>query len=258
MKRRERVGLLDGDIIAYKASFLNEGSGGDALDLEALVSGIIDDWETRAQVSESIVCLSQPSFRYDVFPQYKAHRKDKPKPADLPTAYEIMRTGFKTLSAPLLEADDVMGILATNDKFLDPVIVTIDKDLRGVPGLHCNPDKEDFPVVVTPEQATYNFCNQWLCGDSSDGYSGIPKTGPVKAAKLLLGADDPVAVCLQAYYDAGMTYAQALVQGWLARILTADLYDSKAKLPIRWNPGVIPVGLEEWVSGKQSLKSGVY
>jgi DNA polymerase-1 len=75
-----------------------------------------------------------------------------------------------------------MGMMASSGK---AIAVTIDKDLRSVPGWHWNPDKEEAPVLVDEALADRNFYTQWLTGDSTDNVPGIWKLGPKKAAALL-------------------------------------------------------------------------
>ena len=249
----ERVGLLDGDIIAYKAACIN--ALGDMEDLELLCNAIVEEWMGRAQCQRRVLCLSKPSFRYEIFPEYKAHRKDVPKPDQHKEAIHFLRQQNTVVECDRMEADDVMGVLATNGKFDDPVIITIDKDLRCIPGWHCNPDKDQFPIHLDADEALINFCMQWMCGDSSDGYKGIPKCGPVKASKILAGdPTDPVRATLHAFYDAGFTYADALVQARLARILTSDLFDAATKAPRFWEPDQIPDDLTLWATGQTPTK----
>ncbi len=81
---------------------------------------------------------------------------------------------------------------------------------------------------------------QTLTGDSTDGYKGCPKVGPVAAARLLeplMGepAGMWIAVLLS-FKKAGLTEADALVQARVARILRHTDYDFTNKLPILWTP----------------------
>ena len=62
------------------------------------------------------------------------------------------------------------------------VIVSLDKDLKQVPGLHYNFVKKEFDTV-TPQQGLINFYTQFLVGDTSDNIRGCTGIGPVKARK---------------------------------------------------------------------------
>ena len=90
-----------------------------------------------------------------------------------------------------LEADDLLGILATTlPKYSDAIVVSLDKDLRTIPGRHLNPSKETSPAVVrviTELEADTAWLMQTLMGDSTDGYTGVPGIGPKKAEKILCG-----------------------------------------------------------------------
>jgi 5'-3' exonuclease len=81
--------------------------------------------------------------------------------------------------------------------------VSIDKDLRNVPGWHWNPDKEVEPVYITQEQADLTLHIQWISGDSTDNIYGAYGWGPKKAEKLLLSLDqeDWVAAILEVYEE---------------------------------------------------------
>jgi DNA polymerase I len=145
-----------------------------------------------------------------------------------------------------LEADDVMGILATTDKYSDrAVIVSIDKDMRTIPGRHLNPAKDTRIVTVTPDEADYAWMTQTLVGDSSDGYKGCPGVGPVGAYKILpaLGRRSegewlkrawPLVV--SAFAGKKLSEDDALMQARMARILRRSDYDKTTKEVILWHP----------------------
>ena len=94
----------------------------------------IDAVATRLQPQHVVACFDHRSFRYDIYPQYKAGRKDKPEGllrdlADAPEAFMDVATiaqeeGF--------EADDCLASLAALAPRigLKCVITSPDKDLR--------------------------------------------------------------------------------------------------------------------------------
>ena len=96
------------------------------------------------------------------------------KPLALPAIREWMRTEFRTFHRPSLEGDDVMGILATSDKIIrgEKVIVSIDKDMKTIPGLVFNPSRDNEPRGVSVGEANYWHLFQALTGDQVDGYAG--------------------------------------------------------------------------------------
>ena len=74
-----------------------------------------------------------------------------------------------------LEADDVLGILATEPSNEERIIVSIDKDLYQIPA-KVSKDGKTYEGYQKNE-ANYWHMMQTLTGDSTDGYSGCPKVG---------------------------------------------------------------------------------
>lgn len=178
-----KAAILDGDILAYRAAFFVETEGIEYL--EERLNFDIASWTPPGveKVYIALSCSRSDNYRRDYWPQYKAHRDiNKHMPEALPEAEQYVRTLGIPLSVPRLEADDLMGMMASSGK---AIAVTIDKDLRSVPGWHWNPDKEEAPVLVDEALADRNFYTQWLTGDSTDNVPGIWKLGPKKAAALL-------------------------------------------------------------------------
>jgi DNA polymerase-1 len=228
-----RTALIDADIVAYRAALQCETEGVD--EAERATDWMLRHWAALAEADESICCLSSPkSFRYGLWPDYKKSRIDKPRPVHLSACKEFIRSNYRV--APhheKLEADDILGILATNGRVENPVIVTIDKDLRQIPGIHHNPDKETT-TVISPEQAEEVFLYQWISGDSTDGYPGIPGVGPKKGQRLV-EAEDPIAAIIDAYKERGFSMEYALTQARVAKILDASLWDKRRKEVILWD-----------------------
>jgi DNA polymerase-1 len=132
-----------------------------------------------------------------------------------------------------IEADDVMGILATQDpdRYL---IVSDDKDMLTIPNARIWKDSE--VVHITPEEAYEHFITQALKGDPTDGYYGV------KGARRLIDKHrgTPWSLwegVLKAY---GGDEEEALLNARMARILTEDLWDGDK--PILWLP---PINEEE-------------
>jgi len=179
------------------------------------------------------------NFRKELCPTYKANRTSFPKPPGFLALEGKLRAHAKVVSAPRLEGDDILGILATQPREEgSAVIVSIDKDLLQVPGWNYNPDKDELQEV-TPEAGAMRHLTQTLTGDRVDGYPGCPGVGPVKAAKILAGAEEPPDawhVVVEAYEKAGQTEEQALLQARLAWVLRADDYDKRTKEIKLWTP----------------------
>jgi 5'-3' exonuclease len=123
------------------------------------------------------------SFRYGPYPQYKSNRtQEKPRGTDEAKAY--LRAHYRILEYEGLEADDCMGISATEpqDETVR-IIISTDKDMLQIPGWQFNPDKDRFPHKPTVEQADAFLDFQVCCGDPGDGYPGVPGVGIAKYRK---------------------------------------------------------------------------
>ena len=90
------------------------------------------------------------------------------------------------MSVDRLEADDVLAIRnkQLNELGVSNVIVSVDKDLLQIPGVHYNPIKDEIQSI-TEFSASYNFWKQVLMGDVTDGIYGISGVGPKTAEKIL-------------------------------------------------------------------------
>ena len=143
-----------------------------------------------------------------------------------PIHYDAIRKHLQEkLDAELIEgmeADDAIAIAATElgDKC---IIVSIDKDLDQVSGLHYNFVKQEL-YEVTEQEGTLNFYKQILTGDRVDNIIGIKGIGPAKASKLLKDCSNALEmydVCVKAYNDAGEDGVERVTENanllWLLR-----------------------------------------
>lgn len=246
--------LIDGDPIAYQAAFANEqridwGDGEPTVthDETAALADVdlyIEKLRGDLGVKDVIVALSvatQTGWRRPILPTYKANRAKAHKPLALEPCRQLLLKRWKAYIRPTLEADDVLGILATHRTLVkgEKIVVSIDKDLRQVPGRIYNPRSEEM-VEVSEEDGDYLHMLQTLTGDTVDGYTGLPGIGPVKAAKLLGERDVPLlqwwAHVVAAYEAKGLTEDDALVQARVARVCRAEDYDFKKKEVRLWTP----------------------
>ena len=175
------LAVLDGDILVHRAAWWADNEGIDCL--EARLHQDIDSWTAghkKAVVAFS--CSRDKNYRRDYFPLYKINRSGRPEPECLSYAIEIVEDRCDCLRRPRIEADDILGMMTSSGR---GTAVTIDKDLRCVPGWHWNPDKEDEPVFVSEEEADLNLYIQWISGDLTDNIFGVWNWGPRKAEKLL-------------------------------------------------------------------------
>lgn len=82
------------------------------------------------------------------------------------------------------EADDLLGIAMSASE--DCICVSIDKDLKQLPGRHYDFVKKE-EVTISPKEAWLNFYSQAISGDATDNVPGLTGYGPVKARKALEG-----------------------------------------------------------------------
>jgi len=184
-----QTAILDGDIIAYRAAFWADAEGVD--ELPHRIDTDINAW-TPAGVDKVVIAMSCPrerNFRRDFWQTYKQHREGAKSPDCMEYAIELLwshhhpQMSFTTTRCvDRLEADDLIGMMVSSGK---AVGITVDKDLRQVPGWHWNPDKEEKPVYVSQDDADRFFYQQWMTGDSTDNVWGLWKVGPAKAKKIL-------------------------------------------------------------------------
>jgi len=108
--------LIDGDIVAYRCAAASENDSKEVAVLRAsdLMSRILQ--ETQAE-SYHLFLTGSENFRYKYNPEYKANRKDTPRPQYLQDVRESLVVDWKASVEDGQEADDAMGIMqmATKD-----------------------------------------------------------------------------------------------------------------------------------------------
>lgn len=190
----------------------------------------------RFGTEDHFLCFSgaQPYFRHVLSPSYKPGRSRKPLCyAEL---RELCDTEYRVVTFPALEADDVMGILSTHEGYTNNrrIIISQDKDMMSVPGWLSRDGRET--MCISEAEADHFHMHQTLIGDKTDGYSGCPGVGPVKATLILARTPHWPSV-VKAFEKAGLTEDDALLQARLARILRWSDWDREKKEPILWSPG---------------------
>ncbi|GAB2537267.1 5'-3' exonuclease [Nocardia heshunensis] len=174
--------------------------------------------------SRLVVCLDldwRPQFRVDLLPSYKAHRvAESGAVVDGVEAEEVPDTltpqvdlimqvleaaGIATAGAEGLEADDVIGTLATREADDEVIVVSGDRDLlqlvRDTPAPPCRvfyvgrglskaelwgPAEVSAKYGVPVENAGPAYADMaTLRGDASDGLPGVAGIGDKSAAQLI-------------------------------------------------------------------------
>ncbi|MBS0567566.1 MAG: DNA polymerase I [Proteobacteria bacterium] len=145
-----------------------------------------------------VVDAPGPTFRDELYPDYKAHRP--PMPEDLRAQIEPMMNLVAALGIPILrvggvEADDVIGTLSRQaaKQGIEVTVSTGDKDMAQLVDAHVklvntmtNTTLDEAGVVdkfgVRPDQIADYLA---LTGDAVDNVPGVEKCGPKTAAKWL-------------------------------------------------------------------------
>lgn len=176
----------------------------------------------REHPSRLVVCLDvdwRPHWRVELIPSYKAHRavsgtEDTENIEDAPDelAHQVpvimailAATGIATAGAPDMEADDVLGTLASRERTDPVVVVSGDRDLlqlaadapvpvrvlyvgRGLAKAEMfGPSEVAERYGVPPERAGAAYAELALLrGDPSDGLPGVAGIGEKTASRLML------------------------------------------------------------------------
>ncbi|WP_066268648.1 DNA polymerase I [Hydrogenophaga palleronii] len=200
--------LVDGSSYLYRAFF----AGGEAMsttlpDGTVLKTGAIRIMinmmqklrkDVRADYAACVFDAKGPTFRDELYPEYKANRSPMPDDlrAQIVPIHEVVKLlGWKVLDVPGVEADDVIGTLAhvASGQGIDCIISSGDKDLSQLVNEHItvidtmNDRRRDIAGVTAefgvPPSLMLDY--QTLVGDQVDNVPGVPKVGPKTAVKWL-------------------------------------------------------------------------
>lgn len=154
--------------------------------------------EHKADYAACVFDARGKTFREELYPDYKGHRPSMPE--DLAAQIEpihraVAAMGWKVISVPGVEADDIIGTLAcqATAQGIHTIISTGDKDLAQLVNEHVelvntmNGERLNVQGVidkfgVAPSQIVDYLM---LTGDAVDNVPGVPKVGPKTAAKWL-------------------------------------------------------------------------
>lgn len=123
--------------------------------------------------------------RLDTHVPYKHNRSNRAPPAHLERLKEYCRKNLKAHRVDFWEADDEVSIRAhaMRSKGIEYVVVSVDKDLLQIPGMHLIP-KNGF-LDQSELSAAMMLYTQALSGDPTDGVPGCPRIADATATKLL-------------------------------------------------------------------------
>jgi len=138
---------------------------------------------------------SQPYWRTDIFPHYKANRVRKHDPEvfyclkkEISEGLEDAMPNFLWIKVPKTEGDDIIATLAKSLKYNNIIIHGCDGDyaqLDTIPAVkRYNPIKKQFVEKMADPSKELQI--KIICGDVSDGIPGLKKgLGPKTALKLI-------------------------------------------------------------------------
>lgn len=257
MKPIKRVLLIDTDTLVYAAATrcevgtdwgdgtytlnanLNEAKSFFSNDIRRIIeqAGAVN---FRLAISD----YYNQRWREQVLESYKRNRVQR-----RPLIFEDLRKWVeghpKAYTVPHLEGDDLLGIWMTDDSFLanaEKVCVSIDKDMKQIPGLHINyqharDDGVWEPTRITEVEADRFHMYQTLTGDSVDGYKGCPNVGPKRAEAVLSkgeSLEEWWELVKAEYEKRGIAEEDMIKQAQVSRILRRTDYVNKEV--VLWTP----------------------
>jgi DNA polymerase-1 len=188
------LAIIDGDIVAYRCSASTENDTEDVaiLRVDVMMNDILND--TGSDFYKTFL-TGKNNFRYELYSEYKANRRDKPKPRWLQACRDFLVAEWAAEISDGCEADDLIGITASaQENMMSHVVCSIDKDLKQIPGHHYNfvTKAKEF---VSPIEGYKYFYKQLILGDASDNIPGFDGKARQKWPKFMQHHHDAIDMC---------------------------------------------------------------
>jgi len=199
----KKLTLIDGSSYLYRAFHalppLTAPDGTPTGALFGVVNMLRATLKEKPDYAAFVVDAPGPTFRDELFPEYKAQRP--PMPDDLRAQVEPMLAIVEALGIPILrepgvEADDVIGTLAVSAARdgIQTTISTSDKDfaqlvqpnitlVNTMSGSRLGSDEDVIGKFGVPPARIVDYLA--LMGDAVDNVPGVEKCGPKTAAKWI-------------------------------------------------------------------------
>ena len=264
MKRLFLIDLMSQFFRSHMALDRNPMTTGDGLVVSG-IHGVLRALLRIQQIEEPdaiVICTdtAQPTFRHELFPEYKGHRPPMPEAmsAQIPILYEMLElAGMKPLALPGYEADDLLATLAlrARDAGWEVFIVSSDKDLMQMVGenlyLYRTGNRGEVNLVgpegvrekfkVEPAQVIDVLA---LMGDASDNVPGVPGIGEKTASSLISTYGN-----LDAVYENLEDLGKKAIRRYLeenreAAYLSRQLVTIDARVPVDFS--LESAGLPRW------------
>jgi len=199
------LAIVDGDVLLY-LSMWNMETVDEAKDkFDSVFSEIMESVFAK----DYVMAFGGPNnFRNDLYSEYKLSAGRVKSRSNKPTWFDDLKSHAVNYDGSILcdgyEADDQVRIwaLEVKDK-TNAIVVSVDKDLDCIEGLHYNPRNKNI-YTVEEDYADYFYWKQLLMGDSTDNIPGIEGIGPKKAEAYLINAKtqkERKALVCKAYYS---------------------------------------------------------
>jgi DNA polymerase-1 len=195
------IAIIDGDVLVYISIWNAQSLEEARTNFDELFTAINEE----IFAEDYVMALGGPNnFRLDIYSEYKANRS-KSK-STRPEWFDDLKSGIVNdydgcIFTDNCEADDMVRTWAEECRGKKPfVVVTVDKDLDCVEGLHYNPRKKET-YTIEPSYANKHYWKQILMGDSTDNIPGVPGIGPKKADDLLEDSEDYISAVCSAYHN---------------------------------------------------------
>jgi DNA polymerase-1 len=258
MASRDRLFLIDGSALAYRAHFafvrnpLRDSRGmvtSAVFGFARAMFKLYDD--ERPQHWAVVFDTPEPTFRHQSFAAYKAQRQAMPEELEqqFPLIHRLVEAmGVPLLAVPGFEADDLLATLARQAaaRGLETVLFTADKDLMQLVGEDVRvlvPGRSgESPVWVDAAQVVERFGVPperivdllALMGDASDNIPGVPGVGEKTAAKLLEKYGDLDAVLERGPKEEPGALAQKLASGQESARMSRELAQLRFDAPVEF------------------------
>jgi DNA polymerase-1 len=198
----EKLYLVDAHSLIFQVFHAIRGmSSPTGMPTNALFGFVRDVLFLRSLAPDYLLCAfdrSEPTFRSDLYPDYKAHREAVPDDLvlQIPLIYRALEAlAVPAVSAVRYEADDVMATIAqeASSRGIEVFLCTADKDCRQL----INDRVRLYNLRKRVEFGRAQLLEDWgvepgqvidlqsLVGDSVDNVPGVPGIGYKTAAKLL-------------------------------------------------------------------------
>jgi predicted nucleic acid-binding protein len=191
------INLLDGDLIAYRASASCEPTKAKPhLEPPEVAIWRLHDMIERiciATNSQDIECYigGSDNFRYKIYPDYKANRT-KEKPHYLEACRELLVTQYSATIVNNYETDDALGIAQTKYDG-NSRICSLDKDLLQISGWHYQ-WVQGLSILVSPLDGLRTLYKQAILGDKSDNIKGFDGSLRSSCPKFVAKLQEPIDV----------------------------------------------------------------